>query len=31
VRSVGEFLGVPAEEMEPLLVNRTETWFEVYY
>jgi hypothetical protein len=31
VKSVGEFLGVPAEEMEPLLVNRTETWFEVYY
>jgi len=31
VKSVGEFLGVPAEEMEPLMVNRTETWFEVYY
>jgi len=31
VRSVGEFLEVPAEEMEPLMVNRTETWFEVYY
>ena len=31
VRSVGEFLKVPAEEMEPVLVNQTETWFEVYY
>jgi hypothetical protein len=29
VSSVGEFLEVPAEEMEPVLVNRTETWFEV--
>jgi hypothetical protein len=31
VKSVGEFLEVPAEEMEPFLVNKTETWFEVYY
>jgi hypothetical protein len=31
VRSVGEYLEVPAEEMEPMLINQTETWFEVYY
>jgi hypothetical protein len=31
VQSVGEFLGVPAEEMEPVLVSRSETWFEVAY
>jgi len=29
VKSVGEFLGVPAKEMEPVLVNRTETWFDI--
>jgi len=29
VASVGEFLKVPADEMEPVLINRTETWFEV--
>jgi hypothetical protein len=29
VKSVGEYLEVPAEEMEPVLINRTETWFEV--
>jgi Cytochrome c554 and c-prime len=31
VKSVGDFLEVPAEEMEPFMVNKTETWFEVYY
>jgi hypothetical protein len=31
VLSVGEFLEVPAEEMEPVLVNKSETWFEVAY
>jgi hypothetical protein len=31
VRSVGEFLQVPAEEMEPMLINKSETWFEVAY
>lgn len=31
VKSVGEFLEVPAEEMEAFLVNKSETWFEVYY
>ncbi len=29
VKSVGEFLEVPAEEMESQLVNRTETYFTV--
>lgn len=29
VQSVGEFLDVPADETEPFLVNRSETWFEV--
>jgi hypothetical protein len=29
IKSVGEFLGVPAEEMKEQLVNRTETWFDV--
>jgi hypothetical protein len=29
VKSVGEFLDVPADEMEPVLVNETSTWFEV--
>jgi hypothetical protein len=31
VRSVGEFLEVPAEEMETQLINKTETYFEIYY
>jgi hypothetical protein len=31
VKSVGEFLEVPAEEMEIQLINKTETYFEVYY
>ena len=31
VKSVGEFLKVPAEEMEAFVINKTETWFEVYY
>lgn len=31
VASVGEFLGVPEDEMRTEQVNRTETWFEVYY
>lgn len=31
VKSVGEFLKVPADEMEAFVVNKTETWFEVYY
>ena len=31
VQSVGEFLEVPAEEMEPFLVNQSETWFDVAY
>jgi hypothetical protein len=31
VKSVGEFLEVPAEEMETQLINKTETYFEVYY
>lgn len=31
VKSVGEFLKVPEEEMTPVLVNQTETWFEVFY
>ena len=26
---VGEYLDVPAEEMEPVLINETSTWFEV--
>jgi nitrate/TMAO reductase-like tetraheme cytochrome c subunit len=30
VKSVGEYLEVPAEEMDATLVNQTETWFEVY-
>jgi hypothetical protein len=30
VASVGEYLGVPDEEMEPVLINETETWFEVF-
>jgi hypothetical protein len=29
VKSVGEFLEVPAEEMESFLVNRTQTYFTV--
>jgi hypothetical protein len=29
VASVGEYLDVPADEMEPVLVNETSTWFEV--
>jgi hypothetical protein len=29
VKSVGEYLDVPADEMEPVLVNETSTWFEV--
>jgi hypothetical protein len=29
VKSVGEFLEVPAEEMESQLINRTETYFTV--
>ncbi len=29
VRSVGEYLEVPAEEMEPFLINKSETWFDV--
>ena len=29
VRSVGDFLEVPSEEMEDFLVNRSETWFDV--
>lgn len=29
VKSVGDYLGVPAEEMEPQLINRVETWFTV--
>jgi hypothetical protein len=29
VKSVGEFLDVPAEEMETQLINRTETYFTV--
>ena len=29
VKSVGEYLGVPEEEMKAQLINRTETWFEV--
>ena len=31
VKSVGEFLEVPAEEMETQLINRTETQFEIVY
>ena len=31
VRSVGEFLKVPADELEPIIVNEAETSFEVYY
>lgn len=31
VKSVGEFLKVPAGEMEPFVINKTETWFDVYY
>lgn len=31
VKSVGEFLEVPAEEMEEQFINRTETWFTVVY
>jgi hypothetical protein len=31
VLSVGEYLGVPAEEMATQLINRSETWFEVFY
>ena len=30
VKSVGEFLEVPAEEMATQMINRSETWFEVY-
>ncbi len=29
VKSVGEFLEVPAEEMKEQLINRSETWFTV--
>jgi len=29
VKSVGEFLGVPAEEMETQLLNKIETYFTV--
>ncbi len=29
VKSVGEFLEVPAEEMKTQLINRSETWFTV--
>ena len=31
VKSVGEFLEVPAEEMETQLINKTETYFEIVY
>lgn len=31
VKSVGDFLGVPAEEMESQLINRTETYFSIVY
>ncbi len=31
VKSVGEFLGVPAQEMATQLINRTETWVNVVY
>ncbi|HSG28981.1 MAG TPA: multiheme c-type cytochrome [Candidatus Krumholzibacterium sp.] len=30
VQSVAEYLGVPEDETEPIVVNRAETWFEVY-
>jgi hypothetical protein len=30
VASVGEYLKVPDEEMQPFLINETETWFEVF-
>jgi len=28
IQSVGEYLGVPAEEMKPEFINRAESWFE---
>jgi len=31
VKSVGDFLGVPEEEMETQLINRTETYFDIVY
>ncbi len=31
IRSVGEYLKVPEEEMEPVIINETETTFEVYW
>jgi hypothetical protein len=30
VKSVGDFLEVPAEEMDIQLINKSETWFTVY-
>ncbi|MEJ2722886.1 MAG: NapC/NirT family cytochrome c, partial [bacterium] len=30
VASVGEYLNVPEDEMEPVLINETQTWFEVF-
>ncbi len=31
VRPVGEFLKVPEDEMEPIIVNTAETTFEIFY
>ena len=30
VATVGEYLDVPDDEMQPFLINETETWFEVF-